>query len=119
MQARSRHPEIGVDDSLVVSIAALVRAGLGREAAAGFPTLSCIPSSGIVKLLAYPATLSEAERTALLDAHACLAALHFFPGPLIGVAYEQCAPASQPWCAAALLCSRVPSSSGCATLACG
>jgi len=70
------------------AIAALVREELAREAEAGFPTLTRIPSSGVIKLLDYIATLSEADRTSLIEAQALIAALHFLPAPLIAKAYE-------------------------------
>src|SRR5437764_5095097 len=85
----SRYPEISADDPMVVSIAALVRAELEQEAAAAFPTLSRIPSSGIIRHLDYLATLDGAERVAQLNAQARLAALHFFPAPLIARAHER------------------------------
>jgi hypothetical protein len=85
----SRPPDIGADDPMVVAIAALTREELSREAAAGFPTLTRIPSSGVIKSLDYLATLSDVERAALLDVQARLAALQFFPSPLIANAYEQ------------------------------
>jgi hypothetical protein len=43
--------KIGPDDPRVSDIAALVRAELTEEAEAGFPVLSRIPSTGIVKFL--------------------------------------------------------------------
>ena len=85
----SRPPDIRADDPVVMAIAALMREELSREAAAGFPTLTRIPSSGVIKLLDYLAVLSDAERAPLLDVQARLAALHFFPSPLIANAHEQ------------------------------
>ena len=70
----NRDPDIRADDPVVLAIAALVRPELEAEAAAGFPTLSHIPSSGIIKLLDYLATLSDDERAAQIDAQARLAA---------------------------------------------
>ena len=82
-------PEIGLDDSRLSDVAAVVRAELAQEADAGFPALSRIPCTGIVKFLDHFATLSPADRTALLDARARLGALHFFPAPLIAKAHEE------------------------------
>jgi len=116
MQPTSRHAEIDADDPLVVAIGALVRIELANKAAAGFPTLSRIPSSGIIKLLGYMAMLSEAELAGLLDAKARLAALNFFPAPLIAAAPEQLR--SRPCCARAMLCNRRRSPTGWAIPAC-
>src|SRR5262245_34637441 len=85
----SRPADIRADDPLVMAVAAVIREELSREATAGFPTLSRIPSSGVIRSLDYLATLSDAERAALLDGQARLAALHFFPSPLIANAHEQ------------------------------
>jgi hypothetical protein len=82
-------PEIGLDDSRLSDIAAVVRAELAQEADAGFPTLSRIPCTGIVKFLDNFAILAPGDRIALLDALARLGALHFFPSPLIAKAHEQ------------------------------
>ena len=82
-------PEIGLDDARLSDIAAVVRAELAQEADAGFPTLSRIPCTGIVKFLDHFATLPPADRIALLDARARLGALHFFPAPLIAKAHEE------------------------------
>ncbi len=84
-----RLPEIGLDDGRLSEIATLVRADLAQEADAGFPVLSRIPSTGTVKFLDNFAMLGPADRIALLDALARLAALHFFPAPLIAKAHEQ------------------------------
>ena len=65
----SRYPEISADDPMVVSIAALVRAELEQEAAAAFPTLSRIPSSGIIRHLDYLATLIALGRERQLPGH--------------------------------------------------
>ena len=116
MQPTSRHAEIDADDPLVVAIGALVRIELANKAAAGFPTLSRSPSSGIIKLLDYMAMLSEAELAGLLDAKARLAALNFFPAPLIAAAPEQLR--SRPCCARAMLCNRRRSPTGWAIPAC-
>jgi hypothetical protein len=82
-------PEIGLDDSRLSGIAALVRAELAEEADAGFPVLSRIPSTGIVKFLDNFATLAPADRISLLDSRARIGALQFFPAPLIAKAHEQ------------------------------
>ncbi|MGC2411697.1 MAG: hypothetical protein WA459_03240 [Stellaceae bacterium] len=80
--------DIRADDGRVLAIAALIREELEREAAAGFPTLTQIPSTGVIKLLDYLATLSDGERMALIEAQARVAALCFFPAPLISAAHE-------------------------------
>jgi hypothetical protein len=82
-------PEIGLDDPRVLAIAELVRAELAQEVEAGFPVLSRIPSTGIVQFLDNFATLEPADRMSLLDALARIAALNFFPAPLIARAHEQ------------------------------
>ena len=82
-------PEIGLDDSRLTAIGALVRAELAREVDGGLPVLSRIPSTRIVKFLDNFATLAPGDRTALLDALARLGALQFFPAPLIAKAHEQ------------------------------
>lgn len=78
-----------IDPELLSSIAALVREELDQEAAAGFPKLRRIPSTGVIRLLDYLATLPPADHPPLLDALAHLGAMHFFPGPLIAKAYEE------------------------------
>ena len=78
-----------IDPDLLSSIEALVREELGREAAAGFPKLTRIPSIGVIRFLDYFASLPQAEHTPLLDALARLGAMHFFPSPLIAKAHEQ------------------------------
>jgi hypothetical protein len=82
-------PEIGLDDPRVLAIAELLRAELAQEVEAGFPVLSRIPSTGIVQFLDNFATLEPADRMSLLDALARIAALNFFPAPLIARAHEQ------------------------------
>jgi hypothetical protein len=84
-----RPAEIRADDARVLAIAALVREELAGETAAGFSTLLQVPSTGIIKLLDHLTTLSPAEIDDLIAAEARLAALHFFPGPLIATAHEQ------------------------------
>jgi hypothetical protein len=84
-----RYPEIRVDDARVLAIAALIRAEQQEEAVQGFPTLRQIPSTGIIKLLDYFDTLSDDERAAQIEFQARLAALMFFPAPLIAAAHEQ------------------------------
>jgi hypothetical protein len=59
--------EIGAGDLRGQAIAALVRAELAEEAAAGFPTLQRIPSTAVVKLLDHLATLPSDDIGALLD----------------------------------------------------
>jgi hypothetical protein len=75
-------------DPRVAAIAAVIRAELTEQAAAGFPLLQRVPSTGAIKLLDHMATLTPAEISALIHAEACLAALHFFPAPLIARAHE-------------------------------
>lgn len=82
-------PEIGLDDPRVSDIAALIRTELAQEAETGFPVLSRIPSTGIVKFLDHFATLAPADQASLLDALARAGSLHFFPAPLIAKAHEQ------------------------------
>ena len=86
---RAPAAEIGLDDRRIAEIAAVVRAEFDQEVEAGFPRLSRIPSTGVVQFLDYFATLEPSGRTALLDALARIAALHFFPAPLIAKAHEQ------------------------------
>lgn len=80
--------EIAADDPRVLAIAVVIRRELESEAAAGFPTLLRIPSTDIIKLLDYIATLPPAELDPLIASRAHLAALHFFPAPLIARAHE-------------------------------
>src|SRR5215831_5109491 len=84
-----RHPEIRADDARVLAFAALIRAEQQEEAVQDFPTLRQIPSTGIIKLLDYLNTLSDDERAAQIEFQARLAALMFFPAPLIAAAHEQ------------------------------
>ena len=81
--------EIGLDDPRIAEIAAVVRAEFAQEVEAGFPRLRRIPSTGIVQFLDNFAILEPSGRTALLDGLARIAALHFFPAPLIAKAHEQ------------------------------
>jgi hypothetical protein len=82
-------PEIRVDDARVLAIGGRIRAEMQQEAAQGFPTLRKIPSTGIIKLLDYFDISSGDERAAQIEAQARVAALMFFPAPLIAAAYEQ------------------------------
>ena len=84
-----RPPDIRLDDPRVADVAALVRAELEAEVAAGLAALTRIPSTGIIKFLDYFATLGAADRQALLDMLARTAALRFFPAPLIAAAHEE------------------------------
>ena len=77
------------DDPRVLAAAALVKHEFDAEAAAGFRTLRHIPSSGVIRLLDHLDTLDKAALSALLDAQTRVAALCFFPGPLITGAYEK------------------------------
>jgi hypothetical protein len=81
--------EIPADDRRVLAIAALIRAMQQEEAAAGFPMLRQIPSTGVIKLLDYVDALSADERAAQIEAQARVAALMLFPAPLIAATYEQ------------------------------
>src|SRR5690348_10676099 len=78
-----RPGEISPNDPRILAIAALIRAEQEEEAGAGFPTLQRIPSTGAIKLLDYLAALPPNEVDLLLDAHARLGALSFFPALLI------------------------------------
>jgi hypothetical protein len=77
------------DPELLANIAALVRQELDREAAAGFPKLTRIPSRGVIRFLDYYASLPPAEHVPLRDVMARLGAMHFFPAPLIVKAHEE------------------------------
>src|SRR5437762_1566857 len=61
-----------IDPDLLSNIAALVREELDQEAAAGFPKLTRIPSTGVIRLLDYLASLPPAEHAPLRDALARL-----------------------------------------------
>ena len=78
-----------IDPGLLSNIEALVRAELDQEVQAGFPKLKRIPSSGVIRLLDYFATLSPDEHASLRDGLARLAALHFFPAPVIIKPHEE------------------------------
>ncbi|HVO99760.1 MAG TPA: hypothetical protein VMT15_16925 [Bryobacteraceae bacterium] len=77
-----------IDEGYVSNIEKLLRADLAAEAEAGFPTLSRIPSSGIIKLLDCFAMVPADEREARLDMLARMGALYFFPVPQIAAEYE-------------------------------
>ena len=81
--------QIRADDPKVFAVAEVIRAELEAEAAQGFPTLRHIPSTGIIKLLDYFDTLPGDELAAQIEAQARVAALMFFPAPLIAAAHEQ------------------------------
>jgi hypothetical protein len=85
----NQYPDIRADDGRVLAIAALIREELAREVRAGFATLTRIPSSGVIKLLDYLLTLSEAHQAALIEAQARVGALCFFPAPLIAKTFEE------------------------------
>ena len=85
----NQYPDIRTDDARVLAIAALIREELAREVATGFRTLTRIPSSGVIKLLDYFATLRDADRAGLIEAQARVGALSFFPAPLIAKAHEE------------------------------
>jgi hypothetical protein len=84
-----RPTDLRSGDPRVAAIAALILAELTEQAAAGLPLLRRVPSTGAIKLLDHMATLTPAETTALMAAEARLAALHFFPAPLIARAHEE------------------------------
>jgi hypothetical protein len=65
---------IRIDD-----VQALLKKHLADEADAGFPRLTRIPSSSMIRLLDYMGTLSSADRNLLLDTFAQISALRFFP----------------------------------------
>lgn len=77
------------DEDFARRIGAVVREELAREADAGFPKLSRVPSSGIIKFLDYFSALPAFNAGELIDAFARLGALCFFPAPLIAKAHEQ------------------------------
>jgi len=60
-------------------IGALLKDHLVAEAQAGFPGLTRTPSTGVIQLLDYFATLTEADRDLHLAALARIDALNFFP----------------------------------------
>jgi hypothetical protein len=64
-------------------ISVLLRAHLAEEIQAGFPKLSQIPSTGTIKFLDYFSTLEGADRDSLVNTLARLAAMRFFPPPLV------------------------------------
>jgi len=57
---------------------ALLRAHLAEEAHSGFPNLSRIPSSGMIRFLDYASTITAAERDELVSSFARLGAMRFF-----------------------------------------
>ena len=59
-------------------VSALLRAHLSEEAQSGFPTLSRIPSSSMIRFLDYASTITAAERDALVSSFARLGAMRFF-----------------------------------------
>jgi hypothetical protein len=59
-------------------VSALLRAHLAEEAQAGFPTLSRIPSSSMIKFMDYVSTLTTVERDTLLSTLARLDAMRLF-----------------------------------------
>jgi len=60
-------------------VSALLRAHMAEEAESGFPKLSRIPSSDMVRWLDHVSTLTATDRNSLLDTLALLNALRFFP----------------------------------------
>src|SRR5450631_4369832 len=63
-------------------VTALMKAHFLAEAEAGFPELSRIPSSGTIRFLDYFSSLSANDQTSLIDSHARLAAMTFFPSTM-------------------------------------
>ena len=59
-------------------VSALLKAHFAEEAQSGFPTLSRIPSSGMIRFLDYASTLTVAERDELVSSFARLGAMRFF-----------------------------------------
>jgi hypothetical protein len=59
-------------------VGALLRAHLAEEVETGFPNLSRIPSSSMIKFLDYASTISTVERDELVSTFARLGALRFF-----------------------------------------
>jgi hypothetical protein len=59
-------------------VSALLRAHLAEEAQSGFPNLSRIPSSSMIRFLDYASTITAAERDALVSSFARLGATRFF-----------------------------------------
>jgi hypothetical protein len=59
-------------------VSALLRAHLAEEAQAGFPNLSRIPSSSMIKFMDYVSTLTTVERDTLLSTLARLDAMRLF-----------------------------------------
>jgi hypothetical protein len=82
---------------LLSPIAALLRTKFDEEVDAGFPNLSRIPSTGIIRFLDYFAPLPPAQRGSLLDAMARLGALQFFPPPQIAHQHERLRTSNTAW----------------------
>jgi len=61
------------------AVTALIKDHLVQEVEAGFPRLTRIPGSGVIKFLDYFSTLPEPDRKTLLNARAQGGALQFFP----------------------------------------
>jgi hypothetical protein len=59
-------------------VSALLKAHFAEEAQSGFPTLSRIPSSGMIRFLDYASTITAAERDELVNSFARLGAMRFF-----------------------------------------
>jgi hypothetical protein len=59
-------------------VSALLKAHLAEEAHSGFPNLSRIPSSGMIRFLDYASTITAAERDELVSSFARLGAMRFF-----------------------------------------
>jgi hypothetical protein len=59
-------------------VSALLEAHLAEEAHSGFPNLSRIPSSGMIRFLDYASTITAAERDELVSSFARLGAMRFF-----------------------------------------
>ncbi len=71
------------------SIAALLRSDFAEEAGAGFPRLTRIPCTAIIKFLDYFDSLVPAERESLLDVLARFGAMRFLPVQRINREYQE------------------------------
>jgi hypothetical protein len=74
---------------LLSNVASLLRSDFAREASAGFPRLTRIPCTSIIKLLDYFEAQTPSEREALLDVVARLGAMKFLPPPLISREHQE------------------------------
>jgi len=72
----------------VDDVSALLKTHLGEEAQSGFPRLTQIPSTDIIRFLDYFHTLTAADRDSLLAALAQIDALNLFPAPAVRARVE-------------------------------